>query len=96
MIWSFRVYYPTTSTKGATKGVTSLPRELFHKGVSFNIIYFTWAIWGGFLLHMLLSNYLPVLLKPVYDKPLDTTQVMSSAYVNMQANFKKDDYIVSS
>ena len=74
MLIHFRVYYP----KESTKGKKPLPKDFFQRGFSFNIIYFTWAIWGGFLLHMLLSNYLPVLLKPVYDKPLDTTQVISS------------------
>ena len=33
-----------------------------------------WCVWGGFLLHILECNYLTVLVKPVYDKPIDTAE----------------------
>ena len=35
-------------------------------------MYTIWAVFGGFILHFLLSNYLTVLLKPNYEKPVDT------------------------
>ena len=41
-------------------------------GKSSNLIYLVWAIFGGFILHFLLSNYLSVLLKPEFEKPADT------------------------
>ena len=33
-----------------------------------------WAVFGGFLYHILLSNYLTVLIKPSYEAPVDTAQ----------------------
>lgn len=38
---------------------------------SSNFVYTIWAVFGGFILHFLLSNYLNVLLKPSYEKPID-------------------------
>ena len=38
-----------------------------------NLIFTIWAVSGGFILHFLLSNYLTVLLKPSYEKPVETT-----------------------
>ena len=35
-------------------------------------MYTIWAVFGGFILHFLLSNYLNVLLRPNYEKPVDT------------------------
>ena len=39
-------------------------------GFSPTIVFFVWSIWGGFILHMMLSNYLAVLTKPTYDTPI--------------------------
>ena len=39
-------------------------------GLSSSIAYLVWAVWGGFIFHMLLSNYLAVLMKPTYDEPI--------------------------
>ena len=33
-----------------------------------------WCVWGGFLLHALECNYLTVLVKPVYEEPIDTAE----------------------
>ena len=41
-------------------------------GRSSNLVFTIWAVFGGFILHFLLSNYLSVLLKPSYEKPVDT------------------------
>ena len=41
-----------------------------------NLIFTIWAVWGGFILHFTLSNYLSVLLKPSYEEPVETTQDM--------------------
>ena len=38
-----------------------------------NLVYTVWAVWGGFILHFLLSNYLTVLLRPSYEAPVETT-----------------------
>ena len=37
-----------------------------------NLGYTIWAVWGGFILHFLLSNYLSILLRPSYEKPVET------------------------
>ena len=42
--------------------------------LSSNMVYLVWAVFGGFILHFLLSNYLTVLLRPSYEKPVDTTE----------------------
>ena len=34
--------------------------------------YLMWAVFGGFILHFLLTNFLTVILKPRYDKFVDT------------------------
>ena len=37
-----------------------------------NLVFTIWAVFGGFILHFLLSNYLTVLLRPKYEKPVET------------------------
>ena len=41
--------------------------------LSSNLVYTIWAVFGGFILHFLLANYLSVLLKPNHEKPVETT-----------------------
>ena len=48
------------------------PREAVKVGRSSNLVYTIWAVFGGFILHFLLSNYLTVLLRPRYEKPVET------------------------
>ena len=48
-------------------------RNFTFLGLSSKMVYFLWAIFGGFILHFLLSNYLTVLLRPSYEKPVDTS-----------------------
>ena len=36
------------------------------------MVYTIWALGGGFILHFLLCNYLTVLLRPSYEKPVET------------------------
>ena len=37
-----------------------------------NLVYTIWAVFRGFILHFLLSNYLTVLLRPSYEEPVET------------------------
>ena len=37
-----------------------------------NIVFTIWAVFGGFILHFLLSAYLTVLLRPSYEEPVET------------------------
>ena len=39
---------------------------------SSNLVFTIWAVFGGFILHFLLSNYLSVLLRPSYERSVDT------------------------
>ena len=39
-------------------------------GFSSTLVFFVWSVWGGFILHMMLSNYLAVLTQPEYDTPI--------------------------
>ena len=41
------------------------------RSLSSNLIYTVWAVFGGFILHFLLSNYLSVLLRPTYETPVE-------------------------
>ena len=38
------------------------------------MILLMWCVWGGFLLHILECNLLTVLVKQVYEKPIDTDE----------------------
>ena len=38
------------------------------------MILLMWCVMGGFLLHILECNILTTLLKPVYEKPIDTAE----------------------
>ena len=43
-------------------------------GFASKMIFLLWRVCGGLLLHMLESNYLSILIKPTYGKPLDTME----------------------
>ena len=38
------------------------------------MVLLLWCVCGGLLAHMLEANFLTILLKPVYEKPIDTAQ----------------------
>ena len=40
--------------------------------MSSNLIFTIWAVFGGFILHFLLCNFLTVLLRPRYEEPVET------------------------
>ena len=42
------------------------------RSLASNFVYTIWAVCGGFILHFLLSNYLTVLLRPIYEEPVET------------------------
>ena len=44
----------------------------FPLGFSSNMVFLIWCVFGGFLLHILECNYLTVLLKPNYERFVDT------------------------
>ena len=43
-------------------------------GFSSRILFLLWCVCGGFLLHFLECNFLSILVKPNYEKPIDTAQ----------------------
>ena len=48
------------------------PRDLIGRTLASNLVYTIWAVFGGFILHFLLSNYLKVLLRPGYEESIET------------------------
>ena len=44
----------------------------FPFGFSSRLLFLLWCVCGGFLLHFLECNFLSILLKPNYEKPIDT------------------------
>ena len=51
-----------------------LRRDSVGRYFSSNLVYTTWAVFGGFILHFLLCNYLTVLLTPSYEEPVETAE----------------------
>ena len=49
-------------------------RIRFPFGFSIRMLFLLWCVCGGFLLHMLESSYLKLLVKPNYEKAVDTAQ----------------------
>ena len=43
-------------------------------GFASNMVLLLWCVCGGFLVHMFEANYLTILLKPNYEKPVDTAR----------------------
>ena len=43
-------------------------------GLASKMIFLMWSVCGGFLLYFLTSNYLSVLIKPSYEKPVETAE----------------------
>ena len=46
----------------------------FNFGFASNMVYLLWCVCGAFLLHMLECNYLEILIKPNYEKPVDSAK----------------------
>ena len=46
----------------------------FNFGFASNMVLLLWCVCGGLLAHMLEANFLTILLKPVYENPIDTAQ----------------------
>ena len=51
-----------------------LLRDSVGRSLSSNLVYTIWAVFGGFILHFLLCNYLTVLLTPSYEEPVETAE----------------------
>ena len=48
--------------------------EIFNFGFASNMILLLWCVCGGLLLHMFESNYFTMLMKPVYEEPIDSAE----------------------
>ena len=48
--------------------------RIFNFGFASNMVLLLWCVCGGLLAHMLEANFLTILLKPIYGKPVDTAQ----------------------
>ena len=56
------------------KGKARVPeRTSLH---SFNLLWLMWAVCGGFFItNFLLTNFVAILLKPVFERPVNTAKV---------------------
>ena len=43
-------------------------------GFASNMTFLLWCVCGGLLLHMFESTFFSMLMKPVYEKPIDTAE----------------------
>ena len=73
------MYFPTPNTpshKVARVSKSRVPdKTSFY---SFNLVWLVWAVGGGFFItKFLLCNWLAILVKPVFEEPVDTVQVES-------------------
>ena len=62
----FRIRIPNVTER--------LRRDSEGKTLTSNLIFSIWAVFGGFILHFLLCNWLTVLLTPSYEEPVDTAK----------------------
>ena len=73
-----RVHFPLTANRAQiseTGGKARVPKWTSLN--SFNLLWLLWAICGGFFItNFLLSNWLTMLVMPVFDKPVDIAQVI--------------------
>ena len=69
-----RLFFPSASRLIQRGNKTRVPeRTNLH---SFNLLWLMWAVSGGiFLTNFLLSNFVAILMKPVFEKPVDNTLV---------------------
>ena len=51
-----------------------LSRDSEGRTLSSNLVFTLWAVFGGFILHFLLCNWLTVLLTPSYEEPVETAE----------------------
>ena len=51
-----------------------LRRDSEGRTLTSNLVFTIWAVFGGFILHFLLCNYLTVLLTPSYEEPVETAK----------------------
>ena len=71
----FRVYFPYTSA--VQRGKARVPTRT--KLLSFNTLWLMWAVCGGVgITNFLLGNYMAVLVDPVFEKPVETAQVVTA------------------
>ena len=74
-----------------------LQRDSVGKTRASNLVYTTWAVFGGFILHFLFCNYLEILMNPRLEKPVETAAdiikrditpfVRPYGYENLRENF---------
>ena len=69
------------------------PRYSVGRTLSTNLVYTIWAVFGGFILHFLLSNYLTVLLRPNFEKPVDTAADLISRNITPEVQPHQKIYI---
>ena len=57
------------------------------------MVFTIWAVFGGFILHFLLSNYLTVLLRPSFEKPIDTAEDLINRNIDVFTKSEKSETV---
>ena len=74
--FKYRVYFPQiTRLAQRTQGKARVPeRTSLH---SFNLLWLMWAVCGGlFITNFILSNFVAIMLTPVFEDPVETANVL--------------------
>ena len=70
----YRINYPVDNNGQPTSRRTSTSKKTSLR--SFNFLFSLWAVCGQFIQFFLLCDYLTVLVKPVFEDPVNSAQVM--------------------
>ena len=65
----------------------------FNFGFASNMVLLLWCICGGLLAHMLEANFLTILLKPNYEKPIDSAQDVIDSGLNLVWGPGQESYL---
>ena len=67
------------------------PRDPVPAWRSINLVFTIWAVFGGFILHFLLSNYLTVLLRPSFEEPVETAEDLINRNITVFTKLDETD-----
>ena len=62
-------------------------------GLAFKMIFLLWCVCGGLLLHMFESTFFSMLIKPVYERPIDTAQDVLDSGLNVISGPERESWL---
>ena len=72
----------------------SVVRIRFPFGFSSRMVFLIWCVCGGFLVHFFEASFLSILLKPTYEKAIDTAQDVLDRGLSVILNPGSESYVV--